>query len=239
MPIGSWADEDLTIAVASNFQRTAEKLATEFTLVTQIPIRITAASTSNLYAQIINGAPYDIFLAADIERPKSLEANEFAVRGSRMTYAIGALMLWSSDSSFEKGECVAALESGSYRKLAIANPEIAPYGLAAKEYLQAIGNWRDASSQLVFGENISQTLLFAVTGNVTFALVARAQVVASLPVDATCIWKVPSSLHSDIEQQGVLLSNSKSLESAQRFMNFLREPKAIAIIKSSGYTVTE
>jgi molybdate transport system substrate-binding protein len=239
MPIGSWADEGLMIAVASNFQRTAAKLAAEFTRVTQIPTRISAASTGNLYAQIINGAPYDIFLAADVERPKRLEENEFAVRGSRMTYATGALVLWSSDSSFEDGECVAAIEDGSYRKLAIANPEIAPYGLAAKEYLQAIGVWRDASSRMVFGENISQTLLFAVTGNVTFALVARAQVAAGLPVDATCTWNVPTSMHSEIEQQAVLLAHSENRESARRFMSFLRAPMAAAIIESSGYTVTE
>ncbi|MDE0790247.1 MAG: molybdate ABC transporter substrate-binding protein [Woeseiaceae bacterium] len=239
IPIGSWANEGLTIAVASNFQRTAAKLAAEFTSVTQTPIRISAASTGNLYNQIINGAPYDIFLAADVERPKRLEDNEFTVVGSRMTYATGALVLWSSDSSFEDGGCAAAIKGGSYRKLAIANPEIAPYGLAAKEYLQAIGSWRDASSRMVFGENISQTLLFAVTGNVTFALVARAQVVAGLPVDATCTWNVPSSMHSDIEQQGVLLTHSKNLESAWRFMRFLREPRAIKIIESSGYTVTK
>ena len=239
IPIGSWAEEGLTIAVASNFQRTAAELAAEFTRDTQIPIRISAASTGNLYAQIINGAPYDIFLAADVERPKQLEQNEFAVRGSRITYAIGALVLWSADSSFEDGECVAAIEDGSYRKLAIANPEIAPYGLAAKEYLQAIGAWGDASSRIVFGENISQTLLFAATGNVTFALVARAQVARGLPVEATCTWDVPSSTHSAIEQQGVLLAHSENIESARRFMRFLRDPKAAAIIESSGYTVTE
>ena len=143
-PLDSSAEGELTIAVASNFQRTATAIAEEFSRATQIPVRISTGSTGKLYAQIVNGAPYDVFLAADSARPKRLEDDGVAVKGSRLTYAIGSLLLWSADSALNEGDCLKALEAGSYRRLAIANPLTAPYGLAAKEFLQAAGVFDEA-----------------------------------------------------------------------------------------------
>tara|TARA_B100001059_G_scaffold233608_1_gene274037 strand:+ start:202 stop:960 length:759 start_codon:yes stop_codon:yes gene_type:complete len=237
LPFKIWPDQGLMIAVASNFSQTAEKLGDKFTLETQIPIIISSASTSNLYAQIINGAPYDIFLAADIERPKKLEENKYAVSGSRITYAVGALTLLSFDSSFKNNECIAAIKNGSYKKLAIANPEIAPYGLAAKEFLKNIGQWESIQNQIVLGENVSQTLLFAATRNATFALVSRSQATMKLPIQPTCIWDIPSNMHSEIKQQAILLSQSENSKLAQLFLNFLSGPEANSIIQDSGYSV--
>ena len=237
LPLKIWSYDSLTIAVASNFNLTAEKLAAEFTSETKIPIIISSASTSNLYAQIVNGAPYDIFLAADIERPKKLEEGKYAVSGTRRTYAVGALSLWSSDNLFENDQCFSAIKNGSFKKLAIANPEIAPYGLAAREFLKKIGQWESIQKKIVFGENISQTYLFAVTGNVTFALISRAQAVAEQPIIPTCIWNVPPDMHSKIEQQAVLLSQTKKLRKAELFLDFLSTPAAVSIIKDSGYLV--
>ncbi len=219
---GSFAAESLTIAVASNFQATAKEIATEFTQATQIPVHISAGSTGKLYAQIINGAPYDVFLSADSARPKLLEENGAAVMGSRFTYATGALVLWSADSRLKNQDCLAILKKGSYRKLAIANPAIAPYGYAAKQFLQSIGVFDKAEGRIAYGENISQTLQFVVTGNATLGLVAMSQVKGELPVTATCSWNVPSTMHSSIDQQAVLLAGSANADAARRFIHFLK-----------------
>lgn len=235
----SHAVESLTIAVASNFQVTAKEIALEFTEETQIPVRISAGSTGKLYAQIINGAPYDIFLAADSTRPKLLEETGVAVKGSRVTYATGALVLWSADSALENKDCLAALKSGSYRHLAIANPLTAPYGHAAKEFLQVAGVFDEVESRIVFGENISQTLQFVVTGNASLGLIAKSQVAGGLPVAASCSWNVPSTMHSAIDQQAVLLARSGNVDAARRFMSFLQSAQVAMILESRGYTVPE
>lgn len=239
VPTGSFADTGLIIAVASNFQATAREITLEFTKATQIPVRISAGSTGKLYAQIINGAPYDIFLSADSARPKLLEENGTAVEGSRVTYAKGALVLWSADSSLEDKDCREALNSGSYRRLAIANPATAPYGFAAKEFLQASGVFEVAESRLVYGENISQTSQFVVTGNATLGLIALSQVKGGLPVTASCSWNVPSNMHSALDQQAVMLAESNNADAARRFMSFLQTDHVASILISRGYTVPE
>lgn len=235
----SFADECLTIAVASNFQVTAKEIAAEFTAVTQIPTRISAGSTGKLYAQIIHGAPFDVFLSADAARPKLLEENGVAVKGSRVTYATGALVLWSADSALENKDCLTALKSGAYRRLAIANPLTAPYGSAAKEFLEAVGVFEELESRIVYGENISQTLQFVVTGNATLGLIALSQVKGGLPVDASCSWNVPSAMHTAIEQQAVLLASSDNADAARRFMTFLQSAQVTTLLERRGYTVPE
>ena len=134
-----------------------------------------------LYAQIVNGAPYDVFLAADTKRPKRLEEEALAVSGSRTSYASGSLVLWSADSALANQSCIEALRSGSYRRIAIANPLTAPYGLAAEEFLKATGVFDEASKRLVYGENIAQTLQFVATGNASLGLIAAAQLADGLP----------------------------------------------------------
>ena len=235
IPVGSFAEDELTVAVASNFRRTATAIAEEFSKTTQIPVRISAGSTGKLYAQIVNGAPYDIFLAADAVRPKRLEDDGVAVKGSRHTYAIGSLLLWSADSALNEGDCLKALEAGSYRRLAIANPLTAPYGLAATEFLQAAGIFDEASSRLVYGENISQAMHFVASGNATLGLVATAHVRSGITVSTRCEWAVPGDMHSPIIQQGVVLSASKRPGAAKTFMAFMKEPRVTAILKSHGY----
>ena len=218
---------------------TAKKIADEFTAETQIPVRISAGSTGKLYAQIIHGAPYDIFLAADSARPRLLEQTGVAVRGSRITYATGALVLWSADSALENKDCLAALKSGSYRYLAIANPLTAPYGHAAKEFLEAAGVFDEVESRIVYGENISQTLQFVVTGNATLGLIALSQVEGGLPVVASCSWNVPSTMHTAIDQQAVLLTSSGNADAARRFMSFLQSAQVATLLESRGYAVPE
>lgn len=239
IPLLALAEDGLTVAVASNFQRTATAIATEFSNSSGIPVRISAGSTGKLYAQIVHGAPYDVFLAADSARPKRLEDDGVAVAGSRRTYAIGSLLLWSADSTLRDGECLQTLESGKYRRLAIANPLTSPYGLAAQEFLQAANLYEVAEQRLVFGENVAQTLHFVASGNAMLGIVAASQISPDLPVETRCAWKVPGRMHSEIIQQGVVLNASSNPEAAKKFMAFLQGPEVAVILDGHGYRKPE
>ena len=239
LPTACFADENLSIAVASNFQATVKEIAVEFTQATGTPVRISAGSSGKLFAQIVNGAPYDVFLSADAARPKLLEESGVALKGSRVSYATGALVLWSADESLAGQDCLQALKTGSYRRLSIANPSTAPYGLAAKEFLLASGLFDSAQGRMVYGENISQALQFVVTGNATLGLIAMSQVKGGLPLKPTCSWNVPQAMHSVIDQQAVVLSASSKTDTARRFMKFLRSAPVEGILENHGYKVPE
>ena len=204
-----------------------------------MPVRISSGSTGKLYAQIINGAPFDVFLSADAERPLLLEQSGHIVNGSRRSYAIGALVLWSHDERLRGEDCREVLQRGDYNWLALANPNTAPYGLAAREVMEAAGLWDDAARRAVFGENIAQALNFVVTGNATLGFVAKSQTVnLDLPA-AACAWQVPGSLHTPLYQQVVLLKQADNRPSAQRFVEFLGTPTARKIISKNGYTLPD
>jgi molybdate transport system substrate-binding protein len=229
----------LTVAVASNFSRAAHELAARFEAASGSPARITTASTGKHYVQIENGAPFDILLAADVESPKLLEQSGIGVAGSRYTYAIGALVLWSRDEDLSADGCRAALEDLGKDKLAIANPNAAPYGAAAKEFLQAADLWETVRPNLVYGENIAQTLHFVVSGNASLGLIARSQAVDKRLPDSTCYWSVPESMHKPIEQQAILLQRAAENEVALDFLGFLGSSAARQIISKHGYTVPQ
>ena len=226
------ADDTLTIAVASNFSRTAAELSKRFADTTGIEVRISNGSTGHLYAQIVNGAPYDVFLAADAERPALLVESGHAVAGSRFTYATGGLSLWSRDAR----DCLATLLDAGAGNVALANPATAPYGRAAMEFLQQGGYWASVAERAVYGENVMQTLHFAATGNAAIAIVARSMLTDSRLPAAACTWPVPATAHSSIEQQAVLLVGTNP--AAVRFVEFLRGPAAREIITRHGYGVT-
>ncbi len=225
--------EPLTLAVASNFSIPAGELATQFRNRSGYEVRIAAGSTGKLYAQIINGAPFDVFLAADAERPRLLEESGHGVVGSRFTYATGSLVLWSTDPAFAGGGCRGALEQLGVRKLAIANPQTAPYGAAAKAFLESVGLWEELQAQLVYGENITQTLQFVATGNAS-----SHALVDGLP-RATCYWSVPAASHQPLEQQAILLQRAEASAAAREFLQFLRDDEARDIIVGGGYAVTQ
>ena len=231
--------EPLTIAVASNFAPAAEAIVTRFMADTGNNVRISKGSTGKLYAQIANGAPYDIFLAADSERPVLLEASGLAVQGTRATYAIGSLVLWSGESKFENADCRKHLEDLGRDHLAIANPDIAPYGAAAREFLIGIGLWERVEPQLVFGENISQALQFVASGNASIGLIARSQSIDRRLPKATCNWPVPEAAHQPLQQQAVLLQRAASNTVAVTFLEFLASSSAREIIVRYGYTVSQ
>jgi molybdate transport system substrate-binding protein len=222
-------------AVASNFRATAERLAADFATQTGHELRFSFGSTGKLHAQITHGAPFDVLLAADVNSPRLLEEAGLGVAGSRFTFAIGELVLWSAADGVV--DCRQELENlGSFR-LAIANPATAPYGGAAREFLLHAGLWERVAPQLVYGENIAQTLHFAVSGNARYALIARSQAVDPQLPAATCLWAVPDDTHSPLLQQAILLRRAAANAAAQSFLDYLRGADARATIRRSGYGV--
>lgn len=237
MSQASIAAEPVNVAVASNFVGTLRILSHMFTERTGQPIRVSAGSTGKLYAQVVNGAPFDVMLAADRERPALLEAASLAVAGSRFTYAEGRLVLWSRDPQLSSRDCLAALREDRKARVAIANPLTAPYGAAARDALHGLGLWARLESRIVRGENIAQALHFAASGNARFGLLALSQMrSASLPPTA-CQWQLPSSLHVGIEQQAVLLQRAASNTEAIAFLRFLQSADARRVIVEQGYAV--
>lgn len=225
------AEDSIRVAVASSFMETAAVLGTAFQHDTGTEVQLSAGSTGKLYAQIINGAPFDAFLAADTERPALLEQAGRAVAGSARVYAYGRLVVWSASAS----DCLGALRDGAAGKVAIANPATAPYGRAAQEFLQNSGAWQRVSPRLVYGQNATQALQFAATGNAAVAIVARSQLSSPALPPAACHYEVPASQHSPIAQQAVLINAQN--DAARRFLDFLVSEAARRIIEHSGYEV--
>ena len=229
--------DSLTLAVASNFREPAEAIASKFTAATGHDVRISSASTGKLYAQIVNGAPFDVLLAADSERPRLLEEAGFAAEGSRITYAIGGLVLWSRDPANAGADCQALLDNLGDNRLSIANPLTAPYGIAAKQFLVNTGRWQRVASQLVYGENIAQALHFVASGNASLGLIAASQAIDERLPEATCRWEVPSTSHEPIEQQAIVVNASNA--AAIAFAEFLVSPAGQAIVIEAGYEVDQ
>jgi molybdate transport system substrate-binding protein len=193
-------------------------------------ILITGA-TGQHYAQIVNGAPFEVFLSADSERPAKLETDGIAVAGSRFTYALGRLVLWSAEPKLvdANGEILA---SGNFRYLAIANPALAPFGLAAQQVLEAKKLWEQLQNRIVQGENITQTLQFVQTGNAELGFIAYSQWLQLGEDQKGSVWQVPAELHSPIIQQGVILQDSAA---ARAFVTFLQNEKSRSHILAQGY----
>ena len=191
-------------------------------------------STGKLYAQILHGAPFDILLAADQERPELLERAGLTVPGSRRTYATGRLMLWSADPERIQGDIPTLLAAGSFRRLAMANPALAPYGSAAQEVLQGFGLYAALREKIVTAENIGQTYAMVATGNAEIGFVAVSGIAAN---DGGSRWEVPADRHSPIRQDAVLLARAADNVAAREFLDFLRDDRARAITSGFGYGV--
>jgi len=229
--------ETITVAVASNFAPVAPEIAARFEAETGHSIRISFASTGKLYTQIMHGAPFDVLLAADIKHPQLLESSGQGVASSRSTYAIGRLMLWSRDPALRGTNCRDTLANLGQKRLAIANPETAPYGAAAKETLISLNLWDQVEPRLVIGESIAQTLQYVVSGNASLGFIAAAQSHLERLPEMTCAWPIPPQLHQPIEQQAVLLQHGADNTVAAYFMVFLHGTTGRAIIANHGYTL--
>ncbi len=228
---------DTLVAVAANFSETMEQLQKEFEQSHSHSLRVSTGSTGKLYAQIVNGAPFDILLSADEERPKQLVKNGNAKPENRFTYAIGELVLWSADQSRISVAGDEVLKLRDFRKLAIANPELAPYGRAAMQALQANGIAKSLKDRLVFGENVGQTFAFVASGNAELGLVAHSHVLSARNNGRGSSWAVPAELHDPIRQDAVLLKRGEGNIAARKFIQFLRSNAARSIIRNSGYRV--
>jgi molybdate transport system substrate-binding protein len=237
-PIASGA-ESIAVAVASNFTTTMHELGERFEADTGVSVQVSSASSGTLYAQITNGAPFDVLLAADVERPRLLEASGHGVAGSRFTYAIGQLVLWSRSPVSAGADCRQRLENLGQQRLAMANPETAPYGAAARETLLHLDLWERVQSRLVVGENIAQTLLFVASGNASLGFIAATQALDERLPEPTCTWAVPPESHRAIEQQAILLRRAADKTVASDFVEFLRSTSARVIIERNGYALPD
>jgi molybdate transport system substrate-binding protein len=229
--------EHALVAVATNFAEAMGHLESGFEAQTGFDIAVVTGSTGKLYAQIINGAPFDAFLAADRERPRLLDENGAAVAGTRFTYAIGRLALWSPDPGRIVGDGAAVLREGDFRRLAMANPVLAPYGLAARETLEALGLRSQLEDRIVLGENIGQAHAMVATGNAELGFVALSYVLSPRNDTPGSRWDVPQSLYSPIRQDAVLLRRGAGNLAATAFIEWLRGAGPRDVIERFGYAV--
>jgi len=225
--------EQALVAVAANFIPPFREIAIEFETATGHTLRIAAGSSGNFYSQIKNGAPFDLFLSADMERPKLLENEGLGVKESRFTYAIGRLVLWSPNPDFINGE--QTLRSERFKHLAIANPKTAPYGVAAIQTMQKLGVLENVHPRIVMGENLGQTMGFIQSGNAELGFVAFSQVIDPKLNGKGARWDVPNHLHEPIKQDAILLTKGKENPAAKALMEFIGSSKSQAIIERYGY----
>ena len=227
---------EVNAAVAANFTEPMKQIVELFQKDTGHTVKLSFGSSGKFTSQIKEGAPFDVFLAADEKNPKLLEKEGLAVEGSRFVYALGKLVLWSAQPGYvdDKGY---VLRKGSYNKIAYADPKLAPYGLAAKETLEDMGLWSLVQGKMVTGESITQTYQFATTGNAEMAFIALSQITKDGKVTEGSWWIVPSHLYNPIKQAAVQLSAAKDKDAAKAFLAYLKSEKSVAIIRSFGYAL--
>lgn len=231
----SYADE-VSVAVAANFTAPMNIIAADFEKETGHVAKPAFGSTGRFYAQIKNGAPFQVLLSADDETPTILAQEKLAEPASSFTYAIGSLVLWSSKPGFVDANG-AVLSSGKFNKLAIANPKTAPYGRAAIETLTKMGLLSAIEPKFVQGENVAQTFQFAQTGNADLGFVALSQVMKDGKITEGSAWQVPANMHEPIRQDAILLTTGRGNAAAEALLKYLRTDKAKAVIRSFGYGV--
>jgi len=226
--------DEVSVAVAANFTAPMQKIAAGFEKDTGHKAVLSFGSTGKFYAQIKNGAPFDVLVAADEQTPAKLEKEGLGIPPSRFTYAIGKVVLWSAKSGVvdDKGE---VLQKGNFAHIALANPKLAPYGAAAMETLSKLGLANTLQPKFVQGENIAQTYQFVTTGNAELGFVALSQVLKDGKLVSGSAWVVPPSLYTPIRQDAVILTKGRSNPAAAALMQYLKGDKAKAVIKSFGY----
>jgi len=232
--LGGARAAEVSVAVAANFAAPMQKIAAAFEHDTGHKAVLAFGSTGRFHAQIGNGAPFDVLLAADEETPLQLERDGQGVAGTRFTYAVGRLVLWSRQQGLVDDQG-AVLKTGTFARLALADPKLAPYGAAAIETLTRLGLLEQLRPKFVQGENIGQTYQFVATQNVPLGFVALSQVFADGRLTQGSAWVVPASLHRPIRQDALLLVRGQGKPAAQALLAYLRGEKARSIIRSYGY----
>lgn len=226
---------EVAVAVASNFTAPMKQIAQDFAKDTGHTAQLSFGATGKFYAQIINGGPFEVLLAADDTTPEKLVGEGQAVAASRFTYAIGQLVLWSPQAGYvdNKG---AVLKTGDFKHISIANPKLAPYGLAAMQTLDKMNLMASVVPRMVTGENIAQTYQFIASGNAQLGFVALSQVLENGKLRAGSAWQVPASMHDPIRQDAVVLNKGKDNAAAAALMQYLKGDKARAVMTSFGYS---
>jgi molybdate transport system substrate-binding protein len=226
--------DEVSVAVAANFTAPMKQIAADFEKTSGHRVVLAFGSTGKLYAQIRNGAPFDILLSADSATPAKLAREDAAVAASQFTYAKGKLVLWSAKPAGvdAKGE---VLKTGGFDHIAIASPRLAPYGVAAIETMKALGVHDALAPKFVTAENVGQTYQFVKSGNAQLGFVSLSQVMKDGKLAAGSVWEVPAHLHAPIRQDAIILNNGKSKPAAEALMKFLQGEPATKIINSYGY----
>ncbi|MFM2484732.1 molybdate ABC transporter substrate-binding protein [Celerinatantimonas yamalensis] len=227
---------EVNVAVAANFYKPLQLLVADYQKQSHDNVVLSVGSTGKLYAQIVNGAPFDLFLAADQRRPQKLVKDHQGVASSEFTYAQGRLIFWSKQPDLI-AQNSDYLKSATFKQLAIANPKAAPYGAASVTVLKKLGLYKQLQTKLVYGQNIAQTFSYVNYGNVKQGFVALSQVYRDGKLSQGSGWIVPNQLYTPIRQDAVLISNSVHKAAAQSFLNYLQSAKAQQIIRSFGYDI--
>ncbi len=233
---GAAAAEQVAAAVAANFFPPLQIIAARFEERSGHKVRLSSGATGTFYAQIKNGAPFDVFFSADAERPELLEKEGLGVPGSRFTYAQGVLVLWSAKPGFvdDRGT---VLVNGEFKHLALANPKVAPYGAAAQQTLAMMGLWAATEGKRVVGENLGPTYQFIATGNAELGFVALSQLRGDPKSANGSLWIVPEQLYNPIRQDALLLRHGKANAAALALLAYVRTPRVREMIREAGYEV--
>jgi molybdate transport system substrate-binding protein len=228
--------DEISIAVAANFTAPMKLIAAEFEKDSGHKVLASFGSTGKFYAQIRNGAPFQILLAADDETPTKLAKEGAAVGASQFTYATGKLVLWSAKPGLVDS-AGAVLKKGTFEHLALPDPKLAPYGVAGVETLKALGAYEAVQPKLVTAENLTQAYQFIASGNAELGFVALSQVQKDGKIEGSS-WLVPANLYTAIRQDAVILDKGKGVHAVEALMKYLRGDKARALIKSFGYDLS-
>ncbi len=230
LPFAAHAAET-QVAVAANFAEPAKEIATAFRKATGHAAILSFGASGAFYTQMAHGAPFEVFLSADTDRPKKAEQDGLGVPGTRFTYAVGRLVLYSATPGLvdDKG---AVLQRGTFSKIAIADPLVAPYGVAAVQVMKRLGVDHALAPKIVKGSSLTQAYQFTATGAAELGFVAYSQIIT---VPGGSRWLVPATFHKPIDQQAVLLWTGAKNPAARAFLAFMRGPQAVAIIKRYGY----
>ena len=225
---------EVQVAIAANFTAPMQQIASEFEKDTGHKAVLSFGATGKFYAQIVNGAPFEVLLSADDETPAKLEKEQAGVAGSRFTYAIGTLVLWSAQPGYVDAQGQ-ILQTGDFKHLALASPKLAPYGLAATQAMDKLGLTAKLQPRWVQGENIAQTHQFVATQNAQLGFVALSQVMDDGRLVEGSVWAVPATLYSPLRQDAVLLNKGQGNAAAAALLQYLKGDKARAVIRGYGY----
>jgi len=232
--------DDLNVAAASDLSFAMKELAASYEKQTGTVVKVTLGSSGNFFAQIQNGAPFDLFFSADIDYPKKLEAAGLGEPGTLSQYATGKIVIWvPASSKLDVSKGLAVLTDPSVRKIAIANPKHAPYGRAAVAAMTKQGIYEKITDKLVFGENISQTAQFVESGNADVGIIALSLALAPVMADKGKYFEVPQDLYPPLDQGAIVIKASQKKEQAKQFLVYLKTPESIALLQRYGFKLPE